>query len=372
MPSTESSGAGASASQAASPVVMGPSQLAMKIAMEDLRSRLATVEQENTRLHEKDLARETAEREFFEKVAPSLALLGHGPPRSGVTSVACGDAAARFAAAAAEVAAASPKVARARLEEVAAALAEASRHITSPQSSVTPAALLASTSAREEELTARVQQLEEALRLAEAERLVLRSAAVALWGLPGRTQVSCEQTLLSLLEDALMHALNGKVALETWLASRQGQQVLVQLAQPGLEGRSGREGQFLGYLHSVAALKDAASPAPPPQRSKSQACSSFLYKPVYNDSVDCLLASELMKLAAQGALGIATPRIERLSPGLYRFGGPGGPTLVCRVDGGKVLIQPAAPADGGDATHVPALELGEFLARHCGEAAVAG
>lgn len=240
-------------------------------ASEDLQARLLAMEQEHTRLRERESAREAAESSFFEKVAPVLAVLGRQSLR--VPGLDDGEHAAATAA--------SPALAGRRLDEAAEVLAEAARHLvgTAFGTSERPRG--------EEELSARIRRLEADLRHADAERARL------LCGF-GPNQAAAQ------LPPSSSSTGSG----------------------PPMRHGGSEDGTGRGFDQG-----------------------SFFYKPAQDDPVDCLLAASLLRQGTTRSCHVS-PGFERLSPGLYRYGGARGLRLLCR-DGGHGTLLLRHAAEGG-------------------------
>jgi len=269
---------------------------------EDLRSRLSMLEHDNLKLRERESARESAERAFFEKVAPSLAMLG----RRSLGAPAAAEGVAEHAAAVAS----SPSMARARLEEAAEVFGEAARCAAGVMSPTGGAGGRA-----EEDLIARIGRLEADLRVSEAERARL------LCGV-GPTQAPFGASPCGTSASTASAAAG--------VASRQ--QGRRAWPEDGGRGRG---------------LDADRRP--------------FFYKPLREDAVDCMLAASLLRLSSEACLHVETG-FDRLAPGLYRFGGADGPRFFCRSDGaGRLLLRPAADAGHAEGAAAAELELRAFL-----------
>jgi len=196
--------------------------------------------------------------------------------------------------------------------EAAAALDEAS------SSAAKPATAPPGSAGKEEELLDRVKRLEGELEAAEAERIAYRSRVKEL-----ELQADAPKPL-------------------------QQQQQNLASAPPGEPPPAPQPPS-----HTLPLAAAASGRRAPPALGGGPG--SFFYKPVRSDPVDCLLAASLLRLSCSGSESgsshsLATPaaaaaaRFQRLSSGVYRFGGASGPRLLCRAEGGKLVLQLAAEA----------------------------
>jgi len=80
-----------------------------------------------------------------------------------------------------------------------------------------------------------------------------------------------------------------------------------------------------------------------------------LYLPLKTDPVDCLVAAALLRSDFADA-----GQLVRLGPGQYQLG-PNGLRFYCRLDGGRLMVQPE-DLSNGDAAPTSSLEFSSFFA----------
>lgn len=288
---------------------------------EDLRDKVTFLESEVNRLRERELAWQAVDRDFWKKVGPSLASLGHNMNREASSP------------------SSSPREARARWDEIAVALGEATRAGSG------------------------------------GHRGWSSGGGLSQKASPPSTSSSSTSpvAVLSLAAEAVSRALDtGEEGLEAWLAdiadSRQ--------AGGGEEDRRAllrSHERFVACCHRVAAargghvggrgLAEARGEAEGPGHGAGK----LFYKPLRDDPVDCLLASSLLRQALDNGGSVAS--FERLGSGMYRFGGAHGTRLMCSAEGGKLLLQRCAETEKpGEEPQAqgPAMELREFLLSQVG------